>query len=932
MKNSFPVLAAVCVYFFASADLFAAFSYVNNNSTTTIVPYGGTYTYSVTWTGGDVSGVRIVYLHLPKGQTTLQLYYGSSDTYYYDINGVASSDVGSYSLSIMTNSGSGNTILTKSVSLYVSPAILTQPNNTICLNGASTTMGISAGPSTATFQWFDAGTGSSINNAGNSPAFTPTSANNGEKIYCKIYNNYGSVNSTSAIVTVGSTPVITTQPLSVGTNCGSPVTFTVTASGTQPLYYQWYKNGVSMQSANLNYITFQSVTNTDNGTYQVAITNSYGSTNSASVRLTVANPVVVTSQPSSLIVTQGQTATFNVIATGDSLTYQWRLNNNAISGATNNFYTITNTPFSANGRLYSVVVANLISSFTSSNASLTVVGLPIITVQPSNKIAGVGSNATLSVSVTAGASPIFYQWFNTNNAISNQTNSLLTLQNLQLTDSGGYYVVITNSFGSVTSSLATLTVQLYAPIITVQPIGGNVVVGSNFTFVVSASGTTPNYQWQNDIGYIAGANENSLTLSNLSVSDSGNYSVVITNSVGSVTSSVAILNVGYPPAIFQQPVSITANYGGNASLSCIVTGTVPISLQWLENGTALSGQTNSILTLSNIQSAMTGFQLTATNAFGSTISSNASITNITFSSFPSNLLQGLVAYYPFIGNANDASGNGFNATNNGGVALVSDRFGNANSAYSFDGSTGFMTINDPTGALNFDARSNNYTVSLWFSLITTNNDQKFITDRYNNSPCSYDIYYRGDLNCFKNDIWDGGSGGRSLTSLNGTSPGIWHQLAVVVTNGFCQLFLDGIENSGGGTNLIQNSGTTKNTDGKRLIGADQDFATMLNGIEGDIRIYNRALSSNEVSQLYSLESGNLPPQNLSANIIQNNAFQLEFFGTPNYSYILQAATNLTPPINWQSIITNNTDANGFWNFADTNTVLHPTRFYRAMVP
>src|ERR1019366_3125894 len=114
---------------------------------------------------------------------------------------------------------------------------------------------------------------------------------------------------------------------------------------------------------------------------------------------------------------------------------------------------------------------------------------------------GVGSNATLSVSAAAGASPIFYQWFNTNNAIQNQTNPSLTLQNLQLTDSGGYYVIITNSFGSVTSSLASLTVQQYAPAITIQPIGGNVLAGSNFTFNVSAIGTALAYQWQNDNGY-----------------------------------------------------------------------------------------------------------------------------------------------------------------------------------------------------------------------------------------------------------------------------------------------------------------------------------------------------------------------------------------------------------------------------------------------
>jgi hypothetical protein len=914
MKTSFGVLAAVCVYFCASVDLFAGnVSFVNNNPAVTIVPYGGTYIYSVTWNAtGYASGLLSFDFDAPSYQYPYNN-YPTNYTFNYTINGVAAANVGNYYVAV-NSVGYYSPNYSPDVALYVSPAILTQPQNTVCLNGSATTMGIAAGPSTATFQWFDAGTGSAVNSAGNSPSFTPTIANNGQKIYCKIYNNYGSINSTSAIVTVGSTPAITKQPFSVGTNYGSPVSFTVTASGTQPLYYLWYKNGISISGANLNYLTFPSVTNTDAGTYQVEITNIYGSTNSASVILTVANPISVTSQPASLIVSQGQTATFNVTATGDSLNYQWMLNNNAISGATNNFYTITNTPFSADGGIYSVVITNLISKFTSSKASLTVVGLPIITVQPSDTIAGVGSNITLSVSATAGASPIFYQWFNTNNFISNQTNSSLTLQNIQLTDSGGYYVIITNSFGSVTSSLAGITVQQYAPIIAIQPIGGNVVVGSNFTFIVSASGTTLNYQWQNENGYIAGANANSLTISNVTASIPTNYSVVINNSVSSITSSAAILNVGYLPAIIQQPVSIMANYGGNANFSCIVTGTVPISLQWLENGTSLSGQTNTILTLSNIQSAMAGFQLTATNAFGGTISSNGSI-NIMYSSYPSNFLQGLVAYFPFIGNAND-----FIGTNNGtvnGAVLTTDRFGNSNSAYLFNGSSSYIDFGSPS---NLDFTSN-FTITAWCLFSGGTQNPRIICY---GGDSGYELLTDGTGT---SRAFQFVGGGQVFDTTLSYTQNVWYSVAAVSQSGTCSIYVNGSLAGSGSVNP-----PTYPTDFEIGTHSQNGGTDFWGGSIDDVRLYNRALSSNEVSQLFNLESGNIPPQNLSAYFIQNNAFQLEFFGTPNYSYALQATTNLTPPINWQTIITNTTDANGFWNFADTNTVLYPARFYRAMVP
>jgi hypothetical protein len=236
--------------------------------------------------------------------------------------------------------------------------------------------------------------------------------------------------------------------------------------------------------------------------------------------------------------------------------------------------------------------------------------------------------------------------------------------------------------------------------------------------------------------------------------------------------------------------------------------------------------------------------------------------------------NGLIAYYPLNGTAKDLSGNGLNAVASGGVTLVSDRFGNKNSACHFDG-TGFLNINDPSGKLNFDACSQNYSVTLWFVLDTTNiGDQKFVCDRYNNSPCSYDIYYRGTLNKFIVDIWNGSSGGLSLRSDTGTSPGIWHQIAFVVSNRLCRLYLDGIENDGGGSVLDANVGTTKNSDGICQIGSDGIFSkTRLHGIENDIRIYNRALSLSEIEQLFAYESRpRSSPQVLAAQVPQSTAF------------------------------------------------------------
>jgi sugar lactone lactonase YvrE len=74
----------------------------------------------------------------------------------------------------------------------------------------------------------------------------------------------------------------------------------------------------------------------------------------------------------------------------------------------------------------------------------------------------------------------------------------------------------------------------------------------------------------------------------------------------------------------------------------------------------------------------------------------------------------------------------------------------------------------------------------------------------------------------------------------------------------------------------------------------------------------------------------LPPQSFSGQAVSNGGLQLQFTGTPNYPYILQMATDLTPPVNWQSILTNPADANGNWNFTVTNLTDLPAGYYRAV--
>jgi uncharacterized delta-60 repeat protein len=147
-----------------------------------------------------------------------------------------------------------------------------------------------------------------------------------------------------------------------------------------------------------------------------------------------------------------------------------------------------------------------------------------------------------------GTLPLTYQWQCNGTNLLGATNSVLTLPMVQQSQSGNYQFIVTNVSGSVTSSVALLTVINEAPSINSQPNNQTNMTGAIANFTITASGSVPvSYQWRKDginlvnNGRISGVSSIGLTITNLQSSDAGNYTVVVTNAFGSVTSSVATL-------------------------------------------------------------------------------------------------------------------------------------------------------------------------------------------------------------------------------------------------------------------------------------------------------------------------------------------------------------------------------------------------------
>ena len=504
--------------------------------------------------------------------------------------------------------------------------LTTQPQSQTVTAGQNVLFSVAAGGTTPfSYQW----TFNGVNLDGATNAMltlTSVQASHAGSYSVIVTNVAGSVTSSNATLTVNVPPTIAPQPLSQTATAGQNVLFSVGAGGTAPFSYQWTFNGTNLAGATSSTLALTSVQTNNTGTYSVVVTNVAGSVTSFGATLTVNVPASITTQPLSQTVTIGQTVSFSVVPGGTApFSYQWTFNGTNLAGATGSTLTLNNVQTN-NAGTYSVVVTNVAGSVTSSGATLTVNVPAGITTQPLSQTAVAGQNVSFSV-MPGGTAPFSYQWTFNGTNLDGATGSTLTLNSVQTNDVGTYSVTVTNVAGSVTSSSATLTVNVPASI-TTQPLSQPVTVGQNVSFSVVPGGTAPfSYQWTFNGTNLDGATSSTLALNNVQTNNAGAYSVTVTNVAGSATSSSATLTVNVPASITTQPLSQTATVGQNISFSVVPGGTAPFSYQWTCNGTNLDGATSSTLTLNSVQTNNVGtYSVTVTNVAGSVTSFGATLT------------------------------------------------------------------------------------------------------------------------------------------------------------------------------------------------------------------------------------------------------------------------------------------------------------------
>jgi hypothetical protein len=261
----------------------------------------------------------------------------------------------------------------------VAPAISSQPQDVVVNLGQPATFSVTAsGTAPLEHQWRR---GAAVIAGATSSSYTianSTPADHGASFTVSVTNAAGTVTSRDAKLTVNTLPSITTQPQDVVAADGQSIAFSVGASGTSPLGFQWRRNGTDIAGAKATSYVLTATVSDNDAKFSVYVTNVAGGVASRDAILTLVNSPSITAQPQDISVRVGQPATFSVTATGTPApTFQWQRNGADILDATASSYMTLGTQRADSGDTYSVRVTNQSGAATSRAALLRVTGVTV---------------------------------------------------------------------------------------------------------------------------------------------------------------------------------------------------------------------------------------------------------------------------------------------------------------------------------------------------------------------------------------------------------------------------------------------------------------------------------------------------------------------------------------------------------------------------
>jgi hypothetical protein len=359
----------------------------------------------------------------------------------------------------------------------------------------------------------------------------------------QVRNSCGSVESKAAYLEMVSMPKILVPPKGQRVCQGDAATFSVQASSSEPLSYQWFKDGKMIQGATADTYTIPAATFGDTASYSVQIRDRCNLIESEAANLQTIGVPAISLQPASQIVCQGTPVTFNVRAISDDpLSYQWFKDGVEIPGAIAEVYTIQKAITGDKGSYY-VQARNSCGQIESETANLDIIALPEILVQPTSQKVCEGSTATFTV-LAKSAQPLTYQWIKGGRIIPGANSEELTIFDANMEDMGEYRVAISNGCGFIDSNAVSLIVERPPGDVEIEPDCLIADAGETVAFIMKGTAVGANsYQWEKNGEIIPGEVSPSLIILNPRPSDSGGYRLTVSNGCGSNKSKMSVLRV-----------------------------------------------------------------------------------------------------------------------------------------------------------------------------------------------------------------------------------------------------------------------------------------------------------------------------------------------------------------------------------------------------
>ena len=669
----------------------------------------------------------------------------------------------------------------------------------------------------------------------------------------------------------GTAPTITTQPASQTVLAGSAATFSVTATGTPPLSYQWGFSGTNITGATGTSLTLSNVQPAQAGMYVVQVTNAYGSTNSAGAILTV-TPPPCTAPPSGLVSWwRGEGDCLDAAGT----------NNGALSVGASFASGEVGQAFNFDGISGYVEVAS--SSNLNPAGSFTIEGwifprqdqLQTIIAKWADTPDDLNQrsytfNVTPNESLQFAISDWTHQWdvpfqsfYTPNNVFALNTWSHVAAVYDQPAGARRIYVN------------GVEVAERIDPPITVTNTTARVGIGAN---LFSSTGSR---------GYFDGLIDE-LSFYSAALSTADLQAIFNAGAAGKCPPGMA-------PLITAQPASQTVLAGSAATFSVTATGTPPLSYQWRFSGSNIAGATGSSLTLTNVQPAQAGiYAVQVMNAYGSTNSADALLTVTPRPCAPPP--PGLISWWRGEGDCLDAAG-----TNNGTLLNgASFAAGLVGQGFAFDGVNDYVKV---PKASSLDV-GNQFTIDCWMkadpsSPIGSRIEGLVGSDYYGmevgDTPAGVFLFISTD---------NGASFVTTADALGhgATFPvGEWHHVAGTYDGAKLQFYLDGqpwsnaLPASGVVSPMLSSSFVTIGSEDGRTRFPFCIGTRYFGGQLDEIDIFNRALSASEIAAIYNASVAGkcvtpiapsiyLHPTNQTVVAGANTTFSSAALGTSPLSY------------------------------------------------